>query len=103
MTLRYQERVQADNAFLPANGILLKSFELAQVGVIMVLHEKEFYSRRLVSMGYVLINFTRLDCVVSEVPYSGAPYTAATPLFKFLCEASKLENVILAFERLHSL
>jgi SAM-dependent methyltransferase len=39
MTLRDQERVQANNAFLPANGVLSESLEFAQVGVIMVLRK----------------------------------------------------------------
>jgi hypothetical protein len=37
MTLRDVERVQANNAFLPANGTLSESLEFAQVGVMMVL------------------------------------------------------------------
>jgi hypothetical protein len=37
MTLRDWNQVQANNASLPANGVLFNSLEFAQVGVIIVL------------------------------------------------------------------
>lgn len=55
------------------------------------------YKAQLVAMQDVFITLTQLDCCVSEHETVGGLLAASKPLTKFLCRASMLRRLYLAF------